>query len=68
MRRAEKLGTGFGLVRIDVGGNVDRLAARAATDPARFNADVFQIVKDEVVAGSQADSTSCTKGLLWLKR
>jgi len=55
-------------VRIDVGGNVDRLAARAAADPARYDPDVFQMVRDEAVAGTRAESASCAEVLLWLKR
>ena len=65
---AEKLGTGFALVKSDVGGNIDRLATRAATNPVAYEPDVFQIVRDEVAAGTQGGSSSCTKGLLWLKR
>ena len=65
---AAKLGTGFGLVKSDVGGNIDRLATRAATQPDRYNPDIFQIVNDEVQEGTQNGSSSCTKGLLWLKR
>lgn len=55
-------------MRIDVGGNVDRLAARAAADPARYDPDVFQMARDEAAAGKSAESASCAKGLLWLKR
>lgn len=63
-----KLGTGFGLVKSDVGGNIDRLATRAATLPDLYNPDIFQIIRDEVTKGTHTESTSCTKGLLWLKR
>ena len=41
---AEKLGTGFALVKSDVGGNIDRLASRAATNPAAYEPDLFQMV------------------------
>lgn len=53
---------------MDVGGNIDRLAARAATNPAKYDSDLFQIVRDEVAEGTHTGSSSCTKGLLWLKR
>lgn len=56
------------LVRSDVGGNIDRLAGRAATNPAAYEPDIFQIVRDEVAEGTHGGSSSCTKGLLWLKR
>ncbi|PSC73205.1 pleckstrin homology domain-containing family A member 8-like [Micractinium conductrix] len=64
----EKMGTGFGLVKHDVGGNIDRVAARAAAKPAEYEADVFAMVRDDVAAGTHTISTSVTKGLLWLKR
>lgn len=54
-------------MRSDVGGNIDRLKARQATDPDKF-AMVFDIVLAEVAAGQQDGSSSATKGLLWLKR
>lgn len=66
--RAEKLGTAFALVKKDVGGNIDRLAARAATNPAAYDTDVFQMVRDDVAVGTHTGSSSVTKGLLWLKR
>jgi hypothetical protein len=68
VRTAEKLGTGFALVKHDVGGNIDRLAACAATKPAAYEPDAFQMVLDDVAAGTHTASSSVTKGLLWLKR
>lgn len=65
---ADKLGTGFGLVKHDVGGNIDRLASCAATKPEVYQADAFQMVRDDVAAGTHTGSSSVTKGLLWLKR
>ena len=69
---ADKLGTGFALVRHDVGGNIERLAACAAAASgdaaAAYAGDVFQMVRDDVAAGTSAGSASVTKGLLWLKR
>jgi hypothetical protein len=44
-----------------------RLAQRLAKDPERY-ARLFTVVQDEVVEKVQNESTSCTKGLLWLKR
>lgn len=63
-----KLGTGFGLVKHDVGGNIDRLAACAATKTDAYLPDVFQMVRDDVAAGTHTGGSSVTKGLLWLKR
>ncbi|GFH20254.1 GLTP domain-containing protein, partial [Haematococcus lacustris] len=63
----DKLGTPFAMVKSDISGNIERLAAKATTDPSRYS-HLFVIVQDEVVAGTSAASTSCTKGLLWLKR
>jgi hypothetical protein len=37
------------------------------SDPNKFAA-LFSIVEDEVASNVHASSTSCTKGLLWLKR
>lgn len=68
MTYAAKLGTFFGLVKSDVGGNIHRLANRASMQPARYNADILDIVRDEVREGTYGDASSCTKGLLWLKR
>ena len=64
---AEKLGTAFILVKSDVGGNIDRLSTRAALKPQYLD-DIFSILTDEVASDSHTDSSSCTKGLLWLKR
>lgn len=64
----DKLGTGFSLVKYDVGGNIDRLAACAATKPEAYQADALAMVRDDVAAGTQGDNSSVTKGLLWLKR
>lgn len=54
-------------MRSDVGGNIDRLRGRQATDPQKYEL-VFDIVLAEVALGSQNGSSSATKGLLWLKR
>jgi hypothetical protein len=62
------MGPGFSIVRSDVGGNIDRLSAAAAIKPEVYAHDIFQIVRDEVASGTQGGSSSCTKGLLWLKR
>ncbi|KAL4855989.1 Importin beta-like SAD2 [Chlorella vulgaris] len=64
----DKLGTGFALVKHDVGGNIDRLATCAATKPEAYGHDAFQMVRDDVAAGTHTASSSVTKGLLWLKR
>ena len=42
---ADKLGTGFMIVKHDVGGNIDRLATCAATKPDVYQADVFAMVR-----------------------
>ena len=63
---AEKFGTSFLIVKSDIQGNIDRLASRLQTNPARYS-QLFAIVLDEVKTGDTG-STSCTKGLLWLQR
>ncbi len=63
----EQLGTGMALVKNDVGGNINRLQQRYATDPNRFTL-LDAIVQQEVAGGVHTQSSSCTKGLLWLKR
>ncbi|EFJ40822.1 Ca2+/H+ antiporter, cation antiporter, membrane protein [Volvox carteri f. nagariensis] len=45
----------------------ERLSQRAAKDPDRY-ARLFTIVTDEVVDNTHNGGSSCTKGLLWLKR
>ncbi|BDA47632.1 probable pleckstrin homology domain-containing family A member 8 [Coccomyxa sp. Obi] len=63
----DKFGSGFSLVRSDIGGNIDRLAAAQAKDPSRYTT-LFTIVTDEVQRGEQEGKQSDTNGLLWLKR
>lgn len=65
--RAEKFGTGFSIVRSDIGGNINRLAAAQAKDPVRYSV-VFPIIADEVQRGEQEGRQSDTNALLWLKR
>lgn len=65
---AAKLGTGFVLVKSDIGGNIDRLAKRAAVKPEVYYPDIYQIIRDEVNDNQHTHASSCTKGLLWLKR
>ncbi|KAK9836470.1 hypothetical protein WJX74_001113 [Apatococcus lobatus] len=62
----DKFGTSFLIVRSDVGGNINRLAQRQAQDPVRYK--IIDGIIDEEVAQQQLGSSSCTKGLLWLKR
>ena len=64
---AEKFGMSFAIVRSDIGGNIGRLAAAQAKDPARYSS-VFPIITDEVQRGEQEGKQSDTNGLLWLKR
>ena len=64
---ADKFGTGFTLIRSDIGGNVDRLAAAYGKDNAKFR-DIFAIVLEEVQRGEQEGKQSETNALLWLKR
>ena len=54
------------MVRSDIGGNISRLAQKLAADPSTF-ASLFAIVLDDIEKGDTG-ATSCTKGLLWLKR
>lgn len=65
--RAEKLGTAFAMVRMDVNGNITRLKDCQAVDPAKY-AELFPIALDEVASGEACGSRSATKGILWLKR
>eukprot|EP00890_Picochlorum_soloecismus_P002451 jgi/Picsp_1/3206/NSC_06046-R1_pleckstrin homology domain family a len=62
------LGTGFAIVKSDIGGNIDRLQARLDQNPGLYGSDLFSIILEEHERGISMDSTSCTKGLLWLKR
>ena len=48
-------------------GNIERLAARAAAG-MNGSGRLFELVEAEVASGSASASSSCTKGLLWLKR
>ena len=64
---ADKFGTGFTLIRSDIGCNVDRLAAAYRKDNAKFR-DIFAIVLEEVQRGEQEGKQSETNALLWLKR
>jgi len=64
--RAESLGTAFIPARVDVNGNIERLAARASAPGAGPN--LFALIEAEVADGTAGGSSSCTKGLLWLKR
>eukprot|EP00798_Chlamydomonas_sp_ICE-L_P010074 gene10074-7971_t len=63
----DRLGTAFSLVRGDINGNITRLADRSAKDPLKYSR-LFAIVQDEIVHGTEKGSSSCAKGLLWLKR
>jgi Ca2+:H+ antiporter len=63
----DKFGTGFALVRSDIGGNIERLAAAQAKDPSRFQR-LFAIILAEVERGEQEGKQSDTNGLLWLTR
>lgn len=62
----ESFGTAFAIVRSDIGGNVSRLRARLEAEPDRA-ARLFAIVEEDIARGDLG-GTSCTKGLLWLKR
>uniref|UniRef100_A0A7S2Z8A6 Glycolipid transfer protein domain-containing protein n=1 Tax=Chloropicon laureae TaxID=464258 RepID=A0A7S2Z8A6_9CHLO len=64
----DKLGTGFTVVRIDVSGNIDRLQKRFESSGERRYDNIYAILEDEVAKNEQTDNSSCTKGLLWLKR
>ncbi|KAK9867885.1 hypothetical protein WJX84_000554 [Apatococcus fuscideae] len=62
----DRFGTSFVIVRSDVGGNINRLAKRQAEDPGRYS--VINAIIEEEVSKQDLGSSSCTKGLLWLKR
>mmetsp|Transcript_18701 Transcript_18701/g.33943 ORF Transcript_18701/g.33943 Transcript_18701/m.33943 type:complete len:204 (-) Transcript_18701:420-1031(-) len=63
----EKLGTAFALVKADVGGNIDRLETMRLKDPER-NLRLFTLIQDEIISKRQSEYSSCSRGLLWLKR
>lgn len=63
----DKLGTGFTVVRIDVNGNIDRLNKRFVSSAAEYE-NIYAILDQEVQRNDHTDNSSCTKGLLWLKR
>ena len=56
------------MVRIDVSGNIDRLQKRFESSGERRYDNIYAILEDEVAKNEQTDNSSCTKGLLWLKR
>jgi len=63
----DKLGAGFTVVRIDVNGNIERLHKRFITSAAEYET-LYKIIESEVEKNDHTDNSSCTKGLLWLKR
>ncbi|QDZ23818.1 glycolipid transfer protein [Chloropicon primus] len=63
----DKLGAGFTVVRIDVNGNVDRIHKRFVTSAEEYE-NIYAILEGEVQRNEQTGNSSCTKGLLWLKR
>jgi len=65
--REDKLGTGFTPVRMDINGNIERLNKRYEASPEKYS-DLFTILEEEVGQNCHTDNSSCTKGLLWLKR
>ena len=54
-------------ITLDALSSLQRLATAHAKDPERYKR-LFTIVQDEMVAKTHTGSSSCTKGLLWLKR
>ena len=64
---ADSFGAAFGIVRNDISNNIDRIRTRKAADPERFRL-LYPIVEDEVARHDDGHGSSCTKGLLWLKR
>jgi hypothetical protein len=63
----DKLGTGFTVVRIDVNGNIERLHNRFITSAEDYEL-IHKLVEVEVQNKEHTSNSSCTKGLLWLKR
>merc|ERR1719263_2284385 len=59
----DALGVAFKPAKADVGGNVERLSKKEK----EFE-NLFDILLDEKKSNSFAANTSCSKGLLWLKR
>ncbi|KAL2633993.1 hypothetical protein R1flu_005472 [Riccia fluitans] len=63
----EKFGSSMALVKSDIGGNIDRLDAKYATDSTSYTL-LYEIVRKEVAENTAKKSASCTNGLLWLTR
>ncbi len=59
-------GPGYALLKFDVGRNIDRVAARAARDPAKYEPDMFKLILDDVASGGPNAVSAVS--LLWLKR
>merc|ERR1719263_64724 len=59
----DALGVAFKPAKADVGGNVERLSKKE-----KEFGNLFDILLDEKKSNSFAANTSCSKGLLWLKR
>jgi len=52
---------------MDINGNIERLNKRYEASPEKYS-DLFTILEEEVGQNCHTDNSSCTKGLLWLKR
>lgn len=65
---AGNLGTGFGIVTTDVGGNINRLQKRCDENPQKYSKNLYAIIEDELEDGRCIENDSCSKGLLWLTR
>lgn len=63
----DKLGTGFTPVRMDVNGNIERLNTRYESSTQEYEF-LDAMIEKEVQANEHTSNSSCTKGLLWLKR
>ncbi|KAL3685360.1 hypothetical protein R1sor_003382 [Riccia sorocarpa] len=63
----DKFGTSMSLVKSDIGGNIDRLDNKYASDPTAYHL-LYEIVRKEVAENTAKKSASCTNGLLWLTR
>ncbi|KAL3675357.1 hypothetical protein R1sor_025305 [Riccia sorocarpa] len=63
----DKFGTSMSLVKSDIGGNIDRLDNKYASDPTSYHL-LYEVVRKEVAENTAKKSASCTNGLLWLTR
>ena len=61
------MGSIFGQVKCDIGGNITKLRKSHAENPGAFTT-LQQMVQHDITNKTTAKSNSATESLLWLKR